>query len=622
MISDREYLIDVVNTIKTSLPAESICDFIEERRIMPSGAPIPGPVRFKNNPYLCEIQECFSPYSPIEEVAIMKSAQLGMTFIVENVIGYWIAENPTTLLYVSSTGELLDRFSNSKLEPMITSLGLRKNFLAPIDLEENSKTRRSGDKTYLKSFPGGQLALASLNSLASLRSESVRILLIDEIDGYNRTSIEGDPVSVATARTDAYSNQRKICYISTPTTFETSRINKLYEHGDQRHFFIPCPHCGEFIELKLKGLKREDSEVFFYCKKCGSAIEEYQKLGMIAKGEWRATAVSKSPTFRSYHINSLYSRFLSWNKILSEYEIADQEGPDKMRMFINLREGLPYREASEKPQWERLIEQRGMTPEKVVPEFVLFVTCAVDVQTGSTGKKKSEKPRLAVNIVGHGSKKRKAVLFYDEIEGAVDDPERGAWKVFKERLLGGEYTYKRRSDNAEFPVQHCGIDSSDGNIQGTVYDFVASCNTTAIYPIKGKDWIGQRSIANATHYQWAKTDRILKINTTYYKNEVYDGLKVKFDPDAEFQKWGYIEFNKDLPERYFKMLTAEDKVLEGLEFKFINPSGKRNEALDCLAYNLCICDFLIGNEAKQLDTDYSTVLKQWHKALNVPCDLE
>ncbi|WP_281181178.1 phage terminase large subunit family protein [Candidatus Arsenophonus triatominarum] len=40
---------------------------------------------------------------------------------------------------------------------------------------------------------------------------------------------------------------------STPTVKHVSRIEKVYNESDQRHYWVPCPHCGEFQILEWGG---------------------------------------------------------------------------------------------------------------------------------------------------------------------------------------------------------------------------------------------------------------------------------------------------------------------------------------------------------------------------------
>jgi phage terminase large subunit GpA-like protein len=87
---------------------------------------------------------------------------------------------------------------------------------------------------------------------------------------------------------------------------------------------------------------------------------------------------------------------------------------------------------------------------------------------------------------------------------------------------------------------------------------------------------------------------LIEIATNYYKNHLYNSLKVARKP-LEPQKPGFCDFPIDYGDKYFEMLTAEEKRANG---SFHCPSGRRNEALDCRVMSLCAADFYL--EAKTL----------------------
>ena len=81
--------------------------------------------------------------------------------------------------------------------------------------------------------------------------------MFDEVDGYpsGGAGVEGDQIALGIKRSETFWN-RKIALGSTPTVKGTSRIEKAYEESDQRRYYVPCPHCGEFQVLEWGGLRR------------------------------------------------------------------------------------------------------------------------------------------------------------------------------------------------------------------------------------------------------------------------------------------------------------------------------------------------------------------------------
>ena len=139
---------------------------------------------------------------------------------------------------------------------------------------------------------------------------------------------EGDPVSLAKNRCLVpYEEKGKILYLSTPLVLQTSKIWKVYLQGDQRHFYIPCIHCGEEIVLHwflresqtktgLKGGiifdvtesgKLIKKSVRYKCQKCGGEMENHHKSIFLIQGQWKPTAEAEKDRMRSYWMNALYS---------------------------------------------------------------------------------------------------------------------------------------------------------------------------------------------------------------------------------------------------------------------------------------------------------------------------
>jgi phage terminase large subunit GpA-like protein len=588
----------------------SIAQWVETRRVLPTQTPFPGLWRNARTPYLVEIMDNLNPTSPIQHTVLMKGCQLGATASAENVIAYFIGECPAEILYVSATEDLLDKWEAKRLEPLIDSCGLRPRIFAQ-NLGNNS--RRTGDKIHNKEFIGGSLDMASAQSAAGLRSDSKRVLIRDEIDGAPaqlRTG-EGNWLSVSYGRTAAWGARKKIFDFSTPTTDEDSLIKLAYEAGDQRRYEVPCPFCGTYQALEwgsdktVHGIKAERKgglleSVYYQCAHCREVIRNHHKTQMLRAGRWVATAQSSSATYRSYHLSSLYSPvgMMDWFELQELYDKAQTE-PDGMRSFVNLYLGLPYRETGSRPRLDHVIELRGGYKAGTVPQGVLFLTVAIDVQAGSL-RDEGNPPRLEMEICGHGGGFRTWSILYRRFEGAVDDPSSGAWASLNEWALQTGLRFMR-ADGLAFQPSVIFVDSGDGNLTDVVYRFCSGWTST--FPSKGFSALrkhkaeagDEQGIANFRRYRAVKLGEdsyLYEISTNYYKTHLYNNLKISRQ-DTGGQRPGFCDFPIDYPEGYFRMLTAEEKRRDG---SFHCPSGRRNEALDARVMNLCACDVFLDAE--------------------------
>ena len=617
---DLGFLLEQNNKKPCIPPKSSISEYAEEKRILPSNTPFPGLWKNRRTPYAIEIMENLGPFSPIQETVVMKGAQLGLTAAAENIMAFYMDELPAEILYISATETLLEKWATKRLEPLIDSCGFRNKIYAQT---MNTKSRRSGDKILSKEYVGGNLDMASAQSASSLRSDSKRILIFDEVDGspVQLKTGEGNWIDVARARASAWGARKKIMIFSTPTTFEASQINVAYEHGDQRKYQVPCPHCEHYQELRFGNAKTEYGikvetvaggafRAYYRCGKCKKAIYNYHKVKMLSRGRWVSMATSSSKTIRSYHISSLYSPvgMLSWSELWNKFLIA-QKTPDGMRSFVNLYLGLPFKEMGSRPKLDKVIELRGGRRAGTVADGVLFLTAGIDVQQGSA-KDPNNPPRLEMEVLGIGPGYRTYSVQYYRFVGDVSDPHAGAWLELTKFVDKGGLNFKRR-EGKDFSVKIIFIDSGDGTLTDVIYEFTAPW--TGTFPTKGFSSLKLRKNEkgdeitkdNFRRYRAKKINEdttLYEMSTNYYKTHIYRNLKIsrrEIDP----QKPGFCDFPLDYGEKYFRMLTAEEKRRDG---SFYCPSGRRNEALDCRVMALCAADVYLD----ALTMDYKATAKQ------------
>lgn len=286
-------------------PDLTVSEWADENRILSATASSePGRFRTERTPYLKDIMNALSPSAPYEKVVFMKGAQVGGTEAGNNWIGYVIAQAPGAMLVVQPTVEMGKRWSKGRLAPLIDDTECLRTKV------KNPRSRDSGNTVQSKEFPGGQIVITGANSAAGLRSMPVRYLFCDEVDAYPPDADgEGDPLTLAIQRTSTFSH-RKIFMVSTPTIKGLSRIEKEFEVTDQRHFFVPCPFCGEYQYLKWENLEYDTKEfrTVYICEFCKCKLNEMHKIDMLRRGEWRATnpdAVSDKVI--GFHLSSLYS---------------------------------------------------------------------------------------------------------------------------------------------------------------------------------------------------------------------------------------------------------------------------------------------------------------------------
>ncbi|MGG3321710.1 terminase gpA endonuclease subunit, partial [Brevibacillus centrosporus] len=426
-----------------------------------------GPWRTDRAPYQREIMDSIENW---EEVAIMASAQVGKTEFLLNVTGSYIDQEPCPIMHVLPNEDLIQAYSKKRLTPMINSSDVLRNKIGV------AKSRDSSNTIEEKSFPGGYVTIVGANAPAGLSSRPVQIVLCDEVDRFPISSgKEGDPISLAIARTKTFRHKRRHLFVSTPVEKETSRIYQLYEDSTMEQWCLPCPHCGELQPLRFKNgivyehYVSESGEIVVtkadhrcaYCGMLGS--EKEWKRG---EGKWIPRKQHSSR--RGFHINQLSSPWSDWREVAKAFLVAKREGIDKLKVFVNTVLGEPW-ETKEKGVNEKTLAARRETYAYDVPAEVKVITAAVDTQDD----------RFEIEVRGWGAGKESWGIEYHRIYGNLDKPE--IWKQLDEFLCRSWLGENGR----EYRIIGACIDSG-GHFTKEVYEFTRARNYRHIYAIKGQ----------------------------------------------------------------------------------------------------------------------------------------
>ncbi len=542
-------------------PRLTVSEWADTHRILDSTSPEPGQWRTSRTPFLREIMDSLSPSSPCERTIFMKSAQCGGTEVLLNVCGYLMHHAPAPTLLVQPTVDMAKRFSKHRLDNMIESTpALRGRVKSP-------RSRDSGNTIAMKEFAGGVLILTGANSAVGLRSLPAKYVLADELDGWPLDADgEGDPLALAVKRTVAFGSQRKILAVSTPTLEGVSRIEALYKQSDQRQFFLPCPRCDYYQTLawsRIEWPKDEPEQARFRCEGCGELIDNHEKAGMLARGQWRPGARGDGRT-RGYRINALYAPvgWPSWGDLAREF-IEAHKTRETLQVFINCVLGETWRDENALPLDADALHNRREPFAAEVPSGAALLTCGVDVQDD----------RLEVEVVGWGRGEESWSVAYHVLHG--DTGQADVWADL-DRLLVRQW---RHESGLDLPISATCIDS--GFEMGQVIEFTRPRMNRRVYAIKGQAGFG-KPIWPRRASRGVQRGEFFLIGSDTAKERVYSKLRVE-KPGP-----GFCHFPIDRDADYFRQLTAERIVVRQRgtrsERVFMKPGGVRNEALDCRGY--------------------------------------
>jgi phage terminase large subunit GpA-like protein len=221
----------------------------------------------------------------------MGPTQLLKTELLNNVVAYFIDQDPAPMIVMQPTGKMAEAWSKDRLDKMLRDTPALAGRV-------KDKRSRDSDNTILhKSFPGGHVTVVGSNSPSDLASRPVRITLCDEVDKYPASAgAEGDPIKLIEERADTFWNSLSI-RVCSPTVQGRSRIETEYELSDKRVFCGKCPHCEELEVLKWDNVQWLDTDpegtAAYHCSLCKTAWSEQNRLDAISNGEYKATAPFK-----------------------------------------------------------------------------------------------------------------------------------------------------------------------------------------------------------------------------------------------------------------------------------------------------------------------------------------
>lgn len=594
------YLFRRVLTRCLSKPEQlTVSEWAEMYRVLDESSSLPGKWSNDVTPYLVEIMNCLNdPY--IVYINFCKPTQVGGTEALINMLGWVVTQNPSPVMIVYPTDDLAKDVSTEKLQPAFTkSPSLRERF------------RKNSSKELKLKFDGMTLYLRGANSPSKLASKAIKYLMFDEIDKMGGASKkEASPYSLAVERTKTFIHTRKIYTCSTPT-LKSNYVWKLHEAADViKHYFVPCPHCGEFIELKWKqivfekdeskkmSIEERSSTAKYVCQECGCIIDDNSKPAMLRRGEWRdiKSKCASKPKSVSFWLNSLYSIFVNWHDVVKQF-LEAKDDPDQLQNFINSWLAEPWEDTKLKTSEELVMDRQTEYGEFTVPEWAKLLTGGIDVQENS----------LYFTIRAWGDFITSQNIYHGQVFSFTDI----------EKVMNLQY---EKYSGEKMVVNLALIDS--GNNADEVYDFCANNSDWAL-PCKGS------SNPMLSHYKMSKVNK--ESSKAYGMNLVMvDGGKYKDMIAGRMQKengtGSWMVYN-GCDEEYAKQVTAEHKVNvkngKTSRLEWVKKSSHAdNHYLDSEVYAMAAADILgvrtlhlqnINDEPSKKEDKVSTPEEDWIK---------
>lgn len=327
--------------------APGVVEWAETNLILPrSMSPaMAGPFSTRRQPTSRPILECFHPSSGVRKITNTAGSQTAKT--TEAIIGlaYRIAHSPMPALVLGPSEDWLRlEISEKRLMALIDA----NPCLARMKPFDSSRFRKMAME-----MAGGTIAIEGANSPVATAGSTQGIVMIMEaakIEHQKREdSPEAHPIKLAFERTKAFSGLDLHWQDFTPNRADSIPWRD-FEAGSQTHFYVPCPHCGEFFPLEFE-LRRPDENgpdkenallesqnearpqhyrslvwnedardanglwneeriratTVYLCPHNGCEIREEERLGMVTRFETRDHNPHAPKSHRSFRRPSFYS---------------------------------------------------------------------------------------------------------------------------------------------------------------------------------------------------------------------------------------------------------------------------------------------------------------------------
>lgn len=494
------------------------------------------------------------------------------------------------------------------------------------------------DNTHDKTYKSGMMLSISWPSGNEMSSKPVPVTMLTEYDRMpDDVDGEGSPFILAQKRTTTFGSMAMTVVDSSPsrvvedvkwkprTPHEAppcTGVLGLYNQGDRRRWYWPCPHCGEFFEghfgllryetqkivngekVALSPKKASDT-VYMECPKTGCRIVPTEKQGMNARGVWlrdgeridkNGVRSGEGTTSESatYWLRGTAAAYVSWKTLVvkmlnAEKDYQDTGSQEALKTTVNTDQGEPYipRGNETNRLAEDIMDSAISLPKQLVPHDVRALFAMCDVQ----------KNRWEVQVMGI----RPAPLGYDIVvidrfpvvksNRADEDGERlwvkpasylEDWDLLVTEVMDKKYLLCDGSGEMAIRMTFCDSGGKEG-VTSMIYDFYRKLKKEGKHhrfmPTKGENHPGSPR-AVVSYPDTKRKDRLAQARGEipvlfFNSNSLKDTLNNMLDRDTE--GGGKIDFPDWLELWFFEELTVETRNVKG---EWSNKAGRRNETWD------------------------------------------
>ncbi|EFH7824409.1 phage terminase large subunit family protein [Escherichia coli] len=578
-------------------------------------------------PYVIEPMNCLASRE-YDAVIFVGPARTGKTIgLIDGWVIYNVICDPADMLIIQMTEEKAREHSKKRLA---------RTFRVSPEVVSRLSPNKNDNNVYDRTFLAGnylKIGWPSVNIMSSSDYKCVALTDYDrfpeDIDG------EGDAFSLASKRTTTFMSSGMTLVESSPgrdvkdvkwrrtsphEAPPTTGILSLYNRGDRRRWYWPCPHCGEYFQPcgdVVAGFRDIADPVlaseaaYIQCPSCSGRIMPEQKRELNGRGVWLRDGESinadgsrygdpRRSRIASFWMEGPAAAYQTLSQLVYKLLTAEQEyettgSEETLKTVINTDWGLPYLpRASMEQRKSELLEQRAEpVPSRSVPDGVNFLVATVDVQAG-------RHRRFVVQVTGYGSRGERWIIDRYNITQSLRGDSDGEsqridpasypedWDVLLTDVF--HKSWPLASDpSQQMRLMAMAVDSGgEDGVTDNAYKFWRRCRRDGlgkrIYLFKGDSIRRAKLITRTFPDNTGRTGRraqaagdvpLWLLQTDALKDRVNNALW-RDSPGP-----GYVHFPDWLGSWFYDELTYEDRSSDG---KWSKPGRGANEAFDLMVY--------------------------------------
>ena len=604
-----------------------VADAVSSYMRVPMGAGNSVPWDPNLAPYIIEPMNCLASRE-YDAVVFVGPARTGKTIgLIDGWIVYNIVCDPADMLVIQVSEEKAREHSKKRLD---------RTFRCSPEVKSRLSPRRNDNNVHDRTFRAGnylKLGWPSVNIMSSSDYKSVALTDYDrfpeDIDG------EGDAFSLGSKRTTTFMSSGMTLVESSPgrdirdtkwrpnTAHEappTTGILSLFNRGDRRRLYWPCPHCGEYFQPEVANMTGyRDSldpvvaseSAYLQCPACKGRITADMKRELNIRHVWLRDGEKidrdgnrfgepRRSRIASFWMEGPAAAYQTWSQMIYKFLTAEQEyestqSEETLKTVVNTDFGRPYLpRASLEQRKSELLERRAEdVPKRSVPDGVLFMTATVDVQGGKSR-------RFVVQVTGYGEQGERWLVDRYNIRQSLRANEHGEcysidpasypedWDLLLSDVF--EKSWPLASNPSKrMRIMAMAVDSGgEDGVTDNAYKFWRKCRRDGlgkkIFLFKG-DSVRRSKLITRTFPD--NTDRSTRRAKAAGDVPLYllqtDALKDQVNNALWRESPGpnYVHFPKWLGSWFYDELTYEERSPDG---KWSKPGRGPNEAFDLLVY--------------------------------------